>query len=113
LPTQQLPWLQHSHLAHWTGVHRLDIARWYLGQEVARVQLKQLIANLHRKRAREDEEGIVLLMMKVQWRALQISDGCLHEVKAAIYICTRDPKRPWIRSNHDGLLALSFSDDQR
>lgn len=38
LPTEQLPWLQHSHLAHWTGVHRLDIARWYLGDEPVRVR---------------------------------------------------------------------------
>src|SRR5215813_2151960 len=81
--------------------------------KVARVQLKQFIANLDRKSALNDEEGIVLLIMKVQGRPLQVSDGRLHEVKAAIDICTCNPKRPWVGSNHDGLLTLSLSEDQR
>ncbi len=38
VPTTRLPWLQHSHLAHWIGVHRLDIARWYIGREAVRVR---------------------------------------------------------------------------
>ncbi|MCC7493122.1 MAG: Gfo/Idh/MocA family oxidoreductase [Fimbriimonadaceae bacterium] len=38
VPTTRLPWLQHSHLAHWIGIHRLDIARWYIGSEVRRVR---------------------------------------------------------------------------
>lgn len=38
VPTERLPWLQHSHPAHWIGVHRLDIARWYVGREVVRVR---------------------------------------------------------------------------
>ncbi len=38
VPTERLPWLQRSHLAHWIGVHRLDIARWYVGREVVRVR---------------------------------------------------------------------------
>src|SRR5262252_10519613 len=80
--------------------------------KVARVQLKQLIANLDRKGAFNDEESIVLLIMKVQGGPLQVSDGCLHEVKAAIYICACNPERPWVGSNHEGLLSLSLSDDQ-
>ncbi|MDH7569952.1 MAG: Gfo/Idh/MocA family oxidoreductase [Armatimonadota bacterium] len=44
VPTVRLPWLPNrSHLAHWIGVHRLDIARWYVGREVVRVRA------LHRK----------------------------------------------------------------
>jgi hypothetical protein len=81
--------------------------------KVARVQLKQFIANLERKSAFNDEEGIVLLIMMVQGRPLQVSDSCLHEVKAAIDICACNPKRPCVGSNHDGLLSLSLSDDQR
>ncbi len=38
VPTQRLPWLQRSHLAHWIGIHRLDIARWYAGREIVRVR---------------------------------------------------------------------------
>lgn len=38
VPTERLPWLQRSHLAHWIGVHRLDIARWFIGQEIVRVR---------------------------------------------------------------------------
>ncbi|NUQ01130.1 MAG: Gfo/Idh/MocA family oxidoreductase [Armatimonadetes bacterium] len=38
VPTKRLPWLQRSHLAHWIGIHRLDIACWYLGSEVSRVR---------------------------------------------------------------------------
>ena len=38
LPTQLLPWLQNSHPAHWIGIHRLDIARWYIGREAVRVR---------------------------------------------------------------------------
>ena len=41
VPTQLLPWLQHSHVAHWIGVHRLDIARWWIGREVRRVRAVQ------------------------------------------------------------------------
>src|SRR5262245_51889860 len=82
-------------------------------EKVARVQLKQFIANLDCKSAFNDEEGIVLLIMKVQGGPLQVSDGCLYEVKAAIYICACNPKRPWVRSNHDGFLSFSLSDDQR
>jgi hypothetical protein len=51
--------------------------------------------------------------MKMQGRTLQVSDGCLDEVKAAIDICASNPKQPWVGSNHDGLLSLSLSDDQR
>ena len=38
VPTELLPWLKKSHPAHWIGVHRLDIARWWAGSEVARVR---------------------------------------------------------------------------
>jgi predicted dehydrogenase len=38
VPTELLPWLHHSHPAHWIGVHRLDIARWWSGSEVVRVR---------------------------------------------------------------------------
>lgn len=38
VPTERLPWLQRSHLAHWIGVHRLDLARWYIGREIVRVR---------------------------------------------------------------------------
>jgi len=38
VPTEKLPWLQNSHPAHWIGVHRLDIARWYVGREITRVR---------------------------------------------------------------------------
>jgi len=38
VPTERLPWLQRSHLAHWIGIHRLDIARWYVGREIRRVR---------------------------------------------------------------------------
>ena len=38
VPTVRLPWLQHSHLAHWIGVHRLDIACWYIGSDPVRVR---------------------------------------------------------------------------
>src|SRR5262245_45462407 len=82
-------------------------------EKVARVQFKQFIANLDRKSAFNDEEGIVLLIMKVQGGPLQVSDGCLDEVKAAIYICACNPKQPWVGSNHDGLLSLSLADVQR
>ena len=36
--TEHLPWLQQSHLAHWIGIHRLDIARWWIGREAVRVR---------------------------------------------------------------------------
>jgi len=38
LPTKMLPWLKNSHPAHWIGIHRLDIARWWIGREVIRVR---------------------------------------------------------------------------
>ncbi len=38
VPTVKLPWLQRSHLAHWIGVHRLDIACWYIDSEPVRVR---------------------------------------------------------------------------
>lgn len=38
VPTEKLPWLQQSHLAHWIGVHRLDLARWWIGKDVVRVR---------------------------------------------------------------------------
>jgi len=38
VPTKMLPWLASSHLAHWIGVHRFDIARWLVGREVVRVR---------------------------------------------------------------------------
>ena len=38
LPTKMLPWLKDSHPAHWIGIHRLDIARWWIGREVVRVR---------------------------------------------------------------------------
>lgn len=38
VPTVRLPWLAQSHLAHWIGVHRLDIARWWIGREAVRVR---------------------------------------------------------------------------
>ena len=41
VPTRLLPWLEDSHLAHWIGVHRLDIARWLIGREVVRVRALQ------------------------------------------------------------------------
>lgn len=41
VPTEKLPWLQRSHLCHWIGIHRLDVARWYIGSEVTRVRAVQ------------------------------------------------------------------------
>jgi len=38
VPTERLRWLRHSHPAHWIGVHRLDIARWWIGREAVRVR---------------------------------------------------------------------------
>jgi predicted dehydrogenase len=38
VPTKMLKWLSDSHLAHWIGVHRFDIARWLVGREVVRVR---------------------------------------------------------------------------
>jgi len=38
VPTVRLPWLQNSHLAHWIGVHRLDIACWYIDSQPTRVR---------------------------------------------------------------------------
>lgn len=38
VPTVKLPWLQRSHLAHWIGVHRLDVACWYIGSDPVRVR---------------------------------------------------------------------------
>ena len=38
VPTRRLPWLVRSHLAHWIGIHRLDIARWWIGREAVRVR---------------------------------------------------------------------------
>ncbi|MBI3945893.1 MAG: Gfo/Idh/MocA family oxidoreductase [Armatimonadetes bacterium] len=38
VPTERLKWLQQSHPAHWIGVHRLDIARWFVGRDVVRVR---------------------------------------------------------------------------
>ena len=43
VPTEKLTWLKSSHPAHWIGVHRLDIARWWLGREAVRVR------GVHRK----------------------------------------------------------------
>src|SRR5262244_1520449 len=101
--------------AHWFFPHvckRMWHSLWS-AEKVARVQLKQFIANLDRKSAFNDEEGIVLLIMKVQGGPLQVTAGCLYEVKAAIDICACNPKQPWLGCNHDGLLSLSLSDDQR
>jgi hypothetical protein len=39
---------------------------FWSADNVARVQVKQLIASLDRKGALDDEEGVVLLMMKVK-----------------------------------------------
>ncbi len=41
VPTERLPWLARSHLAHWIGIHRLDIARWWIGREAVRVRAVQ------------------------------------------------------------------------
>ncbi len=41
VPTRMLRWLKDSHLAHWIGVHRFDIARWLVGREVVRVRAVQ------------------------------------------------------------------------
>jgi len=41
VPTERLRWLEKSHLAHWIGVHRLDIARWWIGREAVRVRAVQ------------------------------------------------------------------------
>lgn len=41
VPTERLRWLQHSHPAHWIGIHRLDIARWWIGREAVRVRAVQ------------------------------------------------------------------------
>lgn len=38
VPTVKLPWLQKSHLAHWIGVHRLDIACWYIDSPPVRAR---------------------------------------------------------------------------
>ena len=38
VPTERLPWLEQSHPAHWIGIHRLDIARWWIGREATRVR---------------------------------------------------------------------------
>lgn len=38
VPLEKLRWLEDSHIAHWIGVHRLDIARWYIGREIVRVR---------------------------------------------------------------------------
>jgi predicted dehydrogenase len=38
VPLERLRWLERSHIAHWIGVHRLDIARWYVGKEIVRVR---------------------------------------------------------------------------
>ena len=38
VPTQRLTWLKNSHPAHWIGVHRLDVARWWIGREAVRVR---------------------------------------------------------------------------
>lgn len=43
VPLAKLRWLEKSHLAHWIGIHRLDIARWYIGREIIRVRA------IHRK----------------------------------------------------------------
>jgi predicted dehydrogenase len=41
VPTERLPWLQKSHLAFWIGIHRLDIARWWIAREAVRVRAVQ------------------------------------------------------------------------
>ena len=41
VPLERLRWLSHSHLAHWLGIHRLDIARWWIGREIVRVRAVQ------------------------------------------------------------------------
>ncbi len=41
VPTERLGWLRESHLAHWIGIHRLDIARWWIGREAVRVRAVQ------------------------------------------------------------------------
>ena len=41
VPAERLPWLRDSHLAHWIGIHRLDIARWWIGREAVRVRAVQ------------------------------------------------------------------------
>jgi predicted dehydrogenase len=41
VPTERLPWLADSHLAHWIGIHRLDVARWWIGREAVRVRAVQ------------------------------------------------------------------------
>ena len=38
IPTKILPWLKTSHPAFWIGIHRLDIARWWIGAEAVRVR---------------------------------------------------------------------------
>ena len=41
VPTERLGWLASSHIAHWIGIHRLDIARWWIGREAVRVRAVQ------------------------------------------------------------------------
>ena len=41
VPTERLTWLSRSHLAHWIGIHRLDIARWWIGRPAVRVRAVQ------------------------------------------------------------------------
>ena len=38
VPTERLKWLKHSHPVQWIGIHRLDIARWWIGREAVRVR---------------------------------------------------------------------------
>ena len=75
VPTERLPWLKNSHPAHWIGVHRLDIARWYTAQEVARVRAVQRKGVLARRgidvpdffQATIEFDGGAVMSLEVNW----------------------------------------------
>lgn len=75
VPTQRLPWLQRSHLAHWIGIHRLDIARWYIGREVVRVRAVERRGVLARQgfdgadffQATLEFEGGAVMSLEANW----------------------------------------------
>src|SRR5689334_20056945 len=62
---------------------------------VARLQLEQLIANLYRKGAFDDEEGIVLLVMKCK------GGTCRWVMVASIKSKRPSTSAPVIRNNHE------------
>ena len=76
IPTEKLPWLlEHSHLVHWTAIHRLDIARWWIGREVVRVRALQREGVLAAKgfkaadlyQATLEFEGGSIMNLESQW----------------------------------------------